>query len=62
MIKEEEFGKSAVPIINLNRFKLFLVFYELHEVDRDWLNIHRNHLHIEYSCLGYKGKFKVPFS
>lgn len=57
--KQQELGKSVGPLMKLNRFKMVLILYELHHVDRNWLQSLRGQLYLEYSCIGFKSKFRI---
>ncbi len=56
--KSRDDGGQALPSKFLNRFKFFLVFYEIHTVTQEFFEENPN-LVLEYKILNYTGKYKL---
>ena len=58
-IDEQE--AKAMPTKQLNRFKIFLIFYDLHQIEPDFYDKYP-YLYLEYELMTYKAKIKIKIN
>lgn len=57
-MNEQSTEENAIPTKTLNRYKLFLIFYELHAIGEDFLK-ENQHLILEYKVLNYSARYRL---
>ena len=51
--------KTVEAIPAMKRFKIFLIFYEIHSIENSNFLLENPILNIEYSILNYNGKYRI---